>query len=348
MFVCLCGMLRRFLFSLCILALCNSEDTLSGKQGPFCSPAKCKDGTCYCSENNLGWWNLGAGQAFGSSNCYRAGRGECQCVSCGQASTQCLDMRCSDDGTEDSNGICYSTNSDGTKTRTNYVQYDYCYLKENPCQDCTKHGEHKVGCGKTSPGECKPCENKLESGKFWKAPGSCEQIQCSIPARGKYIQGECGLTTDAAIRDCTNFKYNQGVKNYYCPGNSDPRLAPSNSYINDDWSDFVCKTGFYHSVDQCVSCPAGSCCVNENIYDCPEHYYSSGRGNSICTKCTLACPSDKSKLMRKCDQNSIQTPTMCTSCGLCGKWPDTGYNCVTNPQDFSYLPSTCCGPTCLN
>ena len=332
------GVLDVYIF-LCLLALGDSDDTLSGKQGPFCSPAKCADGTCYCSENNLGWWNGGVGQAFGSSNCYRAGRGECQCMSCGQASTQCLDIRCNDDGTEDSSGFCYSTKSDGTKTRTNYRQYDYCYLKENPCQDCNKYAEHKVGCGRTSPGECQPCEEGLAYGKFWKARGSCDQVDCSIPARGQYVHGACSTTKDASLRPCADFRENQFGRNYYCPGNSVPLKAPDNSVINEGWYDFTCNPGFYRNGLKCISCPPGSCCINEARHDCPVNYFSQAQKSS-CSKCDLACPVD-GQLRRKCDANSIQNQP-CIPCGMCGSWPSTGYNCVTNPQDYVSLESSCC------
>ncbi len=350
----LVGMLKKrsvFFFFSCILALGNSEDTLSGKKGPFCSPAKCTDGTCYCSESNLGWWNGGAAQAFGSSNCYRAGRGDCQCVSCGQASTQCLDYRCNDDGIEDGSGICYAINPDGTKKREyNYKTYDYCYLKENPCQDCGDYGWHKVGCARTEPGTCMPCVESLEAGKFWRARGSCDQVQCSTPDPGRFVLTACKRTENAIIADCSKYAGNLNAIGYYCPGNgvADPKPLPSNSRANALFTDFICNDGYFRENEKCVACPAGSCCVGEARYDCPEHYYSSGKGNSLCRRCSLVCATDKDKLMRRCEKNSIQTPTTCTSCGLCGKWPETGYNCVTNPQDFTYLPQTCCGGTCVN
>ena len=340
-----------FLF-FCMLASGNSDVTLSGKQGPFCSPARCTDGTCYCSESNLGWWNGGAAQAFGNSNCYRAGRGDCQCKSCGQASTQCLDYRCNDLGTEDSAGICYDINADGTKTRNNgdYATYDYCYLKNNPCEDCENHGWHKVGCARTNPGTCLPCVESLAAGKFWRARGSCDQVTCTIPDPGRFVVTACKRDSDAVIGDCSKYSKNLNSIGYYCPGKGvlDPLPLPSNSRANAGFTNFICNEGYFRDGDRCVACPAGSCCVGEGLYSCPEHYYSSGKGNIQCTQCTLACLSDKEKLMRKCAKNSIQTPTACISCGLCGKWPETGYNCVTNPQDFSYLPSTCCGSTCLN
>ena len=88
-------------------------------------------------------------------------------------------------------------------------------------------------------------------------------------------------------------------------------------------------------------CPAGSCCINEAKHDCPEHYFSMKQWDH-CQKCTLECKDQPNKLRRKCAKNSMQDQ-QCVSCGMCGSWPSTGYNCVTNPLDYSSLKDSWCG-----
>jgi hypothetical protein len=341
-----CGMLGvSVCFPLCLLALSvtpfvYSQDeykTYDGTLKNFCFPAKCADGACYCSDSHTGWWNGGAWKA-GDVRCYRAGRGDCPCGICGKASTQCLDLRC-DDNSYIEGTKCYTLDSSGNRVYSDKKLYDYCYYETNECQTCGNFGEHKVGCGRTDPGECKPCEDGLAYGKFWKAKGSCDQVDCSIPGKGYYIHGACSTTKDAAIKKCTDFEQNKGVGNYYCPGNSVPLKMPDNSLITADWSDFVCNGGFYRSENKCVSCPAGSCCKDQVKHSCPEHYFAQPQQSS-CTKCSLTC-ADDNQLRRKCGANSIQNQ-VCISCGMCGSWPSTGYNCVTNPQDYAALTGSCC------
>jgi hypothetical protein len=223
--------------------------------------------------------------------------------------------------------------------------YDYCYKSASrPCEPCTNKGEYRSGCKRLNPGACLKCTNTQE-GYYFNTPGSCNLAKCSYPQPGQFIETPCTQGEDTKIKSCSLYPENLKTpgNQYYCPGNNVKTQIPSNSHVNSDFTDFICNDGYYRDFDVCRACPPGTCCVNQVKHDCPENYFASGSANPKCTKCKMECTgADSGKLRRKCQKNSIQNSERCISCGLCGEWPATGYNCVLEPLDFKDLPSTCC------
>ena len=316
--------------------------------GYICNPAEChQENSCYCTERFQGWWNGGAVLAdyeTSAGRCYKLDmNNRCQCNDCGEADTQCKDWRCNDETGTVIDGTCYTV-QDGVSTKADSTIYDYCYKGRGGCSVCPNYGEYRVGCKRTSPGQCVACTNK-QDGYFYSSKGSCTLSKCSEPGPGFYISVACSFASNTVIAACKehpNNKANPGK--YYCPGNNQVKLITANSHVNPEYTDYICNDGYYRDFEYCRPCPAGTCCVNQVKYDCPENYFASGQANSRCTKCDMTCTGVyQGKLRRKCQKNSIQNAGTCISCGLCGEWPSTGYNCVLEPSDFSGLKTTCCG-----
>jgi hypothetical protein len=313
-----------------------------------CNPAKYhEDNSGYCVDFFQGWWNGGA-YAMDYSNQPRCYKGEtshtCKCNDCGTADTQCKDWRCDDDNGFEIDGKCYKKKDTGALEEVSVEIYDYCYKGVGVCSICPNKGERRVGCKRKSPGECQKCTNTQE-GFYFDTVGSCNLAKCSVPAPGQYIQTACTQGDNTVIKSCSEHPSNkQSPPNqYYCPGNNELKAIAANSHVNPGFTDYICNDGYYRDFDLCRACPPGTCCANQAKHDCPEHYFASGNANSKCTKCNMKCTGiDAGKLRRRCPKNSIQNSERCISCGLCGEWPTTGYNCVLEPLDFEDKPSTCC------
>lgn len=276
--------------------------------------------------------------------CYKNDQeNKCQCNDCGSADTQCKDWRCDDNDGIVIGGECFKMERGILKPADQSI-YDFCYKSAGGCTTCPNYGEYRVGCKRTNPGECIKCNNKQE-GYYFSEKGSCTLSLCTQPGPGYWTFAPCAESANTVIKRCSDHPNNAAMPHrYYCPGNNVVKAIVPNSHVNQDYTDYICDPGYYRDFENCRPCPAGSCCVNQVKYDCPEHYYSSGPANSKCTKCDMTCTGVyEGKLRRRCQKNSIQNAGTCISCGLCGEWPSTGYNCVLEPSDYSGLASSCCG-----
>jgi hypothetical protein len=316
--------------------------------GDSCNPAKYyEENSGYCIDYFQGWWDGGGiiGEyQYEKPRCYKGNEDHlCKCNDCGSADTQCKDWRCDDNHGFEMDGKCYKKGENGALEEVSVEIYDNCYKGVGECTPCPI-GQKRVGCMRKSFGQCEACP-AVQEGFFFETKGSCNIAKCSSPKPGQYIQTPCAQGADTVIKSCSEHPNNKQIpaNKFYCPGNNEVKAIAANSYVNQDFTNFICNDGYYRDFDLCRACPPGTCCVNQIKHDCPEHYFASGNANSKCTKCNMKCTGlDEGKLRRRCPKNSIQNSERCISCGLCGEWPATGYNCVLEPSDFEDKPSTCC------
>jgi hypothetical protein len=342
------------------LALSVEADWNSDKYlYPDCTPAGCAvDGVCYCSDERSGWYNGGLGYSRDLRNknkdsyCYKPGSGDCLCMDCGQANTQCQDLRCNDETEIAYNGpngdsYCYTMDPVKGEVKTDRGWYFGCYTKENNC-DLSKceYGEALVGCMRVSSGACQSC-GVLPSGKYWTTRGACGQLYCDTVDPGWYMTTSCGVSSNSAKSAC---EYHTGnprasafpnpVPQYYCPGGTTaPVHVPEHGVVNQAYSDFNCLPGYYKLHTQCTACLPGSACLHDKTFTCKANYYTDRAAQSECKRCTASCTYE-TQLPMRCKEGSIQN-SHCVACGMCGVFPTTGVNCVGDLEQFQALPTTC-------
>lgn len=312
--------------------------------GDFCHPAKCADGTCYCTDREDGWYD---GGGFCSKNLRSCG---CLC-SAGDfyAMTSCYDYRCPDTHTyvpNDPSGVpCRGWDDNKGPLFSVEQVYDFCYKKKEICnyKRCD-YGESLVGCGRASAGTCQKCPD-LSPGKYWTSKSTCTQSACSVAPGGKFIAKSCTSTADTVLANCAGYPGNKGyivpnIKDtYYCPGNGLVLPLPENSQATADYSSFECLPGFYQEGSSCLQCTPGFACKHGRKFECPVHYYSSTFGMSHCTICTRQCSGSWQHPLR-CPQGSTANPG-CISCGACDYDPKRGISCVMEAYEMQGLPDKC-------
>jgi hypothetical protein len=201
-----------------------------------------------------------------------------------------------------------------------------------------------------SSGRCEFCPSKLQSGFYWGVPGFCTQSPCRAPNPGEYLTGACGVAADATVNRCAlhlgNPEYpvqpfppwTLATAQYYCPGGVVvPQLVPANARVKADYTGYDCNDGYFVDGTGCRECPRGSACKRGATFQCPAYYYAANTGQSVCNLCASTCRA-KNHAPLLCPAGSTQNAA-CVVCGLCGSWPDTGYNCAVG-DSMALLPPT--------
>ena len=271
--------------------------------------------------------------------------------------------RCDDDtGYCTSSGCNYRDKAGVLSKSTSGVNMAcYIYTETRPCvASYCEPGTQRVGCMRYSPGRCKPCSpDLLMAGYYWSVRGSCDQAKCEVPRPGWYYDSRCGQSVNAVIKQCEYYQYNPKGRYsmtpglYYCPGGeSDPVRIPDNARVNADFTGYTCNAGYYRAGERCIVCPVGSYCVGGVATPCKKHYYSDEEGSTKCKRCktpsdctssncgdTIGLVWDKTDCgmaPKLCGVGSTQNSN-CVSCGMCGDWPTTGWDCV-NEYEMDGLP----------